>query len=659
MTKKKFELFITSHNKQHVFEVGSEQVLIGSAPNCQVQIQDSNPPVKVAFWVEDNALAIKIFDLKYPIKINGKKYKSAKLSESLFFKAGTIDVILSVEEFEINNTSEASLENDFEEEFDQRSEIDKEIKDLPAELPAEVVEAKVANSQEKKNEEGRLKKQIPLELEINDIVDFDISFNHKKFKPLGFEAYSQPNLDFSSYIDPFDETVEIAPQPELTKAKKGFSVHIVHMDNGTVLGEKFFSSKNKRLYLSEKVEKKNFFQVHNIGHDKQEIAFIKGDHVSIVAINGFRMVKSARSQSLEIEEKSVQLLSGEKIILTKGTSQLVIQLAPAIPLVKDANYFDFDEEMLKSVAYAWIFALFVLVNVLVSEAPVEEQKKKVVIYKVRKKETPKKEIVKSPDMPKPSPSEQEVQEKDVPTPKPIAKKVVKKTPVKPRIVERAKKRLPAPKVVTQKEVKKAAPKPAVKKEYKFEFAKKMASSLSTSKAVALKSAKDSSSLNVTNAMDSRTSAVAGSAKNSKLGSSNVKVGRMTASKSTGTSRAMGTKGLSGKTKSNTAYMEAKTKVLGSLDPALIRKIMKEHIPAFRYCYQQELLENAQVAGVFDVNFQINATGRGVRTFVKSKGDGFSKKGLTCIKRVVSRIKFPRPKGGGYVDVRQPMNFYTN
>ena len=134
---------------------------------------------------------------------------------------------------------------------------------------------------------------------------------------------------------------------------------------------------------------------------------------------------------------------------------------------------------------------------------------------------------------------------------------------------------------------------------------------------------------------------------------------MAASKATGSSKMMGTKGLSGKTKSNTAYMEAKTKVLGSLDPALIRKIMKEHIPAFRYCYQQELLDNASVAGVFDVNFQINATGNGVRTFVKSKGQGFSRQGLTCIKRVVSRIKFPRPKGGGYVDVRQPMNFYTN
>ena len=86
--------------------------------------------------------------------------------------------------------------------------------------------------------------------------------------------------------------------------------------------------------------------------------------------------------------------------------------------------------------------------------------------------------------------------------------------------------------------------------------------------------------------------------------------------------------------------------------------MREFIPEFRRCYQRELIKNPSVAGIFDLAFQINGAGKGVAVKVKSKGKGFSPKGRTCIKRVVSLIKFPKPKGGGRVDVKQPMNFYN-
>lgn len=691
MTKNKFELFITCDNKQHVFEVGSDQILLGSAPNCHVYIDDSKPPIKAAFWVEDNALVVKIFDLNYPIKINGKKYKTAKLLESLFFKLGSLDIILSVEEIADSNILEGSIEDEFEEEFDQtlvgvsRANIstDSNTPELPEILSdTDVVETQTQQSEtpseiasEKVSVTQGVVTEVPLSADINDIVSFDRNFQTDKFQPLGFESYSHPDLDFSDYIDPLDETVGVEPLPDLIKPKKGFSIHFIQMDNGTTLDEKFFASNHKRIYISETLERKNFFKAHGTGFDKQEIAFVKGDHVSVVGLKGFRMAKIAHSKALEINTKTAQLLPGEKIILTKDTTQIIVRLADAVPLVKDANYFNFDDDMLKSIAYAWVFALFVLINVLVSETPVKEEKKKVVIYKVKKKESPKKEVVKVPDQPKPAASEQKVEEKSEPAPKPKTpkKEVAKIEPVKSKVVEPVKKPVKKPKVVAKPKTKsisrkkairakvaqKPAPKPAPKKEYKFDFANKMASSLNSSTPTALKSAKKSGSLNVNNVMDSRTAISSGSVSDSKLGTSNVKVGRMAASRATGTSKMLGTKGLSGKTKSNTAYMEAKTKVLGSLDPALIRKIMREHIPAFRYCYQQELLENGGVAGVFDVNFQINATGKGVKTYVKSKGKGFSRKGLTCIKRVVSRIKFPRPKGGGYVDVRQPMNFYTN
>ena len=86
--------------------------------------------------------------------------------------------------------------------------------------------------------------------------------------------------------------------------------------------------------------------------------------------------------------------------------------------------------------------------------------------------------------------------------------------------------------------------------------------------------------------------------------------------------------------------------------------MREFIPEFRRCYQRELLKNSSVAGVFDLGFKIDSNGKGRSVNVKSHGKGFSKNGQNCITRVVSLIKFPKPKGGGQVDVKQPMNFYN-
>ena len=142
-----------------------------------------------------------------------------------------------------------------------------------------------------------------------------------------------------------------------------------------------------------------------------------------------------------------------------------------------------------------------------------------------------------------------------------------------------------------------------------------------------------------------------------IGKTNSKISRFVSGIKTGTNGAIGTKGLSGKTDTTTSYLQANTKILGAMDPELIRKIMREYIPQFRHCYQRELVINPSVAGVFDLEFQINSKGKGVSVGVKKQGKNFSAKGMGCLKQVVSMIPFPKPKGGGLVDVKQPMNFY--
>ncbi len=138
------------------------------------------------------------------------------------------------------------------------------------------------------------------------------------------------------------------------------------------------------------------------------------------------------------------------------------------------------------------------------------------------------------------------------------------------------------------------------------------------------------------------------------------VGRFNGSDSKGNgSASYGARGLASKKGFDSAYLEPKTVVLGSMDPELLRRILREYIPQFRHCYQQELIgQDDKVKGVIDLNFTINANGKVAKFDIKVKDAQFSKKGQNCMGNVLSLIDFPKPKGGGVVDVRQPLNFFS-
>lgn len=109
------------------------------------------------------------------------------------------------------------------------------------------------------------------------------------------------------------------------------------------------------------------------------------------------------------------------------------------------------------------------------------------------------------------------------------------------------------------------------------------------------------------------------------------------------------------------YGEATTKtiMLGSIDPEEIRKILERHLPQFRHCYQKELDKVKTLKGLIDLEFTIGKDGKVVKTDIKSKDGGFSNDGVGCLSAVLKFIQFPSPKGGGVVDVRQPLNFYSD
>ena len=658
MEKLKFELFITINTKQHIFVVGEEPLILGSTADADMRLEASGAPVKATFEVIDNALVVKAFDPNYPIKIQGKLFKSAKLKKSVFFKIGSIDVILSVEHVYADNVSAEKAMPLIEEVFDQT------VPDF--QLPETEPHTQKISSTE--SVVGSQLSQVIVEPETShDPEVFNIKFNEALFKPSFLEVYSIPSNVNEDYIELRDETEKIIPSPDIVVEKQGLSLHIVHMNNGAVLDEGFYSTKIKRLYVSDDLTRKKIFKAHDCGFKKQELVFMKDEQVSVVNMPNYTMTKVSNGKTFSVDAQSCQLLPDERVVLTKGTSQIVLRLSSAVPRVKSGQSFMMDEDLLRSLAYAWAVALFFLLNVLVVDSAKKKNTKPVVIYKtiemkkLKQKEQPKVAATeKKLEVEEAKPQKAEVA-KEKPQEKIVKKQAVKKPQKKLAQKQKAAKKIvkkPAPAKIRPKSPKVANKKqPKPKKTYKFNFASSLSANTASASPRKLKSAKRGDSVDIAGSMSSSSRVTASI--DSSSAPSETKIARFAAGSLAGKQKMMGTKGLSDKTSSNTAYIASQTKVLGALDPNLIRKIMEQHISQFRYCYQKELLTNPSVSGVFDVSFKINRYGKGVKAAVKSHGKGFSKKGTTCIKRVIDIISFPRPKNGGFVDVSLPMNFYSN
>lgn len=121
----------------------------------------------------------------------------------------------------------------------------------------------------------------------------------------------------------------------------------------------------------------------------------------------------------------------------------------------------------------------------------------------------------------------------------------------------------------------------------------------------------------------------------------------------------GVRGLVNKKNIYTAGLPYKTVIRGAIDPDVIRQILVENIPRFRYCYQK-VLDRSKSAfnGIVRLNFIIGASG-----YVTKAGVGSVSRLPTkvkgCVVNVLRKIAFPPPLGGGVVEVNQPMNFYPN
>lgn len=91
---------------------------------------------------------------------------------------------------------------------------------------------------------------------------------------------------------------------------------------------------------------------------------------------------------------------------------------------------------------------------------------------------------------------------------------------------------------------------------------------------------------------------------------------------------------------------------GDLDKAIIRRYIKRHIKKVQYCYEKELLAKPSLAGTVSVQFFITPAG----TVASSSASGVDPEVSNCVANAIKQIVFPKPKGGGGVQVNYPFVF---
>jgi hypothetical protein len=92
--------------------------------------------------------------------------------------------------------------------------------------------------------------------------------------------------------------------------------------------------------------------------------------------------------------------------------------------------------------------------------------------------------------------------------------------------------------------------------------------------------------------------------------------------------------------------------VGSLDKAIIRRYIKRNIQKIQYCYEKELLAKPDLAGTVKAEFFITPDG-----YVDSStASGMDDEVASCVAQVIQVIEFPKPKGGGGVQVNYPFIF---
>lgn len=501
--------------------------------------------------------------------------------------------------------------------------------------------------------------------------------------PLGIDK----NSDFSEYI--FEDSEDLLPIFKYEHNTQAIEIIILHEDS--VYSVDYLTEKNGTYQIVGSNAKKNEVEFAYLGR-KDKVPFIEmsSGNCVVFELHNYTLTHLEDKKIVSAKDGRVNLQGTDIVKLKYGGIEIYIRKVSSPPKVKLPPFFRRDQNLKKYIVLMLLFVLIPWAAFNFYEVDEELKKEKdperiaTILYKQKITVSKNKQVEKTP---KKKPQKQKSKKK----------KVVKKQKKKPRkpappVKSVAKKKPttdPGKKAAPKKQVVKKVKKPSVKRKIKapgktksasrrrIRVAKTRFSNVKTAnkgtvdvyksfdykstvsaliaKGGSLRGAKTATS--TSSDISSSTAIGGGVATNLKKADIGSEVGSLTGATVGKLGQSKGTEGLSAKTGIYTAGIPSETVVLGSMDPDVIRRILREHIPNFRYCYQKELNKGSSknVSGTIGLSFTIGASGHVSRAglYGSSRLPGHVKR---CVVRTLKGIQFPRPLGRGTVDVKQPFNF---
>jgi pSer/pThr/pTyr-binding forkhead associated (FHA) protein/outer membrane biosynthesis protein TonB len=528
-----------------------------------------------------------------------------------------------------------------------------------------------------------IKPNLPVERpNIESDVEDDVPY-------IIYPLSSDPNSDYSEYI--FEDSAELYPIFKYELNKQAVEVIILFKDK--VYSVDYLPEKEGVYKIAGATDNKKEIEFPYLG--KQEIVpFVeinKGNCI-VSQLHNYELLHLKDSEIITSSDGAVNIQGNDIVKLKSEDLEIFVRRIAAPPKVKPAPFFRRDKDLKKYIFMMLLIVLLPIIALNIIEVDKEKDDEKdperiaTILYKQKLRVNVNKTVA--------------VSEKKKPKKKQTAKKkpVVKKSKPKKKQATSQKSNIKtakttpnpgskkAPKVQKVKRVKNPAPKKTrVAKTLKTTSSAKSSATKTARTRRAKSRSKSAGRVDVYKSMNFKstvsplvakggslrgartaktTSGVTSSgvsggvATNVPKASVGTEVGSLTGSTVGKLGESKGTKGLSAKTGVYTAGIPSETVVLGSMDPDVIRRILRDNIPFFRSCYQKELDSNSgrNVSGTIRLVFSIGASGHVSRAGV----DGRTKltpKVKRCVVGVLKGIKFPRPLGGGTVDVKQPFNFY--
>lgn len=617
--KQKLCLYLHSENEApKLFPIEHTKTLIGTSKQCHININSEYiSELHALISIKDDQCFIQDLNSLNGIYINNQKIESAHIEAG--DQISLADKILSLEE--VNHKDAGLLINS-----------ESNVRTYTVQKQEELLE----NTINIQPQEG---------FEIIDGEYCKIQFTkiskieHDKNPLLNTSISSESFIDIDDaapelFLHHEDDDLDVTLLNNTSNNDKKIEVSIFLM--GVLVDYHLLDIKNKPFYLSSKRQRKNnvFCEELSLTND---IAIFKVDNnESIIPLD----------QS-EIEYKSIN--STELHLSNDHNTQIIIQVSNNNSSIDLKPFYSIDQTTKKEAkkVFALLLAFFIIMTLVPTMEEREIQEEEIsIVYRP----TPTETITPSQDQTSPDPNvesqEQGVSQTEVSEEPP--KRAVAASPPSQEVESKPQQTTAPSEPTVASKITESQAQEEPRRTFNLNANSRMRQLASNRKEFN------------TDQVQERRRDLAQSSQSNRARSMDApsrEVGRIGQDSSGNQQYSAGARGLASREGIASTYMEPRTVVLGSMDPELLRKILREHLPQFRYCYQQELNRHKdELAGVLDLNFRILSSGKVDRIEIVVSDNSFSQSGTSCMTNVLNMIEFPKPKGGGVVDVRQPLNF---